>query len=64
MIKIRWGISTKKKAVWFYKSQPGSRSMCWSWLKEDLADHFHRCNLTNLEYLEGLIKLKEMNNHA
>lgn len=59
MTKTRWGYSRYKKAVWFYKSTETSRGLCWSWSEEDLKDHYNKCGLTNLEYLEGLDKLKE-----
>jgi hypothetical protein len=59
MTKIRWGYSKYKKAIWFYQSTETSRELCWSWSKEDLEDHYKRCTLTNLEYLEGLNLLKE-----
>ena len=60
MNKVRWGISKKKKAMWLYKRQSGSRSMCWMWTKDDVGMHFKTCDLTNLEYLEGLNKIKEL----
>ena len=60
MSKTRWGISQKKKAIWFYKRDRTSRSLCWSWSEEELKDHLARKCLTNLEYLEGLNKLKEI----
>jgi len=59
MNKTRWGFSKSKKAVWFYKSAETSRGICWSRSKTDLDEHYKKCNLTNLEYLEGLDKLKE-----
>jgi hypothetical protein len=55
----RWGISKKKKAIWFFKKESTSRSMCWSRSIKELDDHLKRCNMTNLEYLEGLLKFKE-----
>lgn len=60
MTKTRWGISKKKKAVWFYKHEETSRSMCWSRSKKELKDHLKRCSMTNLEYLEGLLIFKEL----
>ena len=60
MQATRWGISQKRKAIWFYKSERCSRSMCWAYSEEELKDHLVRKCLTNLEYLEGLIKLKEI----
>lgn len=55
----RWGFSKNKKAVWFYKAGVNFRGMCWSWTKKDLDEHLKCCEMTNLEYLEGVIKLKE-----
>jgi hypothetical protein len=57
--KTRWGWSSKKQGLWFYKKLPTSRSMCWSWTEEDLEEHFGHNDFTNLEYLEGLNRLKE-----
>ena len=59
MQKIRWGYSKKRKAVWFYKAGVNFRGMCWMWSKTELDEHFQRCEMTNLEYLEGLVKIKE-----
>lgn len=59
MNKTRWGYSKSKKAIWFYKAGDNFRGMCWAWSKEDLERHFSTSCLTNLEYLEGLNKLKE-----
>lgn len=60
MNSIRWGISKKRKAIWFYKKERTSRSICWSWTDVDLKEHLRTKCLTNLEYLEGLDKLKEL----
>jgi len=61
MGKTRFGISQKKKAVWFYKKERTSRSMCWIYSVIDAREHLNRKCLTNLEYLEALNKLKEIN---
>jgi hypothetical protein len=63
MSNTRWGYSKKKEAIWFYKGTSNSRSLCWAKNAEELALHFRYCEMTNLEYLEGLDKLKEIN-HA
>ena len=60
MSSIRWGYSQKKKAIWFYKAGVNFRAMCWMRNKTELQEHFQRCEMTNLEYLEGLSKLKEI----
>lgn len=59
-MKTRWGISKQKKAIWFYKKNEKSRSMCWVWGKQDLDQHFRDCEMTNLEYLEGCNLLAEV----
>ncbi len=60
----QWVESKFKVTIRINKKLESGTYSLWASDDKDLQLHFEANDITNLEYLEGLDKLKEINKHA
>ena len=60
----RWFTSYSTKTLMLFKRDGCSKGICYIRTEDDAKFHMKACNMTNLEYLEAVNRLKEINKNA